>query len=55
VYHDVRLGAARGCGVGWLGGVGGCYLLDPFCSDEGFEVCGVGFSPVSCFSKFIGK
>jgi len=51
VYHEVRLGTSRGCGVGWLRGVGGCELLDPFCGDEGFKVCCVGFSSVSWFSK----
>ena len=24
VYHEVRMGTARGCDVGWLRGVGGC-------------------------------
>jgi len=39
VYHEVRLGTSRGCGVGWLRGVGGCQLSDPFFSDEGIKVC----------------
>jgi len=50
VYHEVRLGATRGCGVSWPRGLGGGQLSDPFCSDEGLKICGIGFSPVSWFS-----
>ena len=51
VYHEVRLGTACGCGVGWLRGVGNCHLSDPFGSDYWFKVCVVGFSPVAWLSK----
>ena len=51
MYHEMCLSTSCWCGVGFLGEVGRCWLSDPFCGDDGFEVCRVGCYSISLFAK----